>query len=131
KFEMFGVASQERPRGAMRVRDCRAAGPTTVRRASAGCAHTCAPAPAPNHEVDDLSRRLFESQAREAELQRKIDELNNRLFILQDQLEARAVHATEKAPPRLPVAANADTDEQGDVEHRGAARDTIAPRPAL
>src|SRR5438093_13284339 len=107
----------------MRFRSFRAAVPAALLLAGAGCAHTRAPAPAPNHELDDLQRRLFESQAREAEQQRKIDELNNRLFILQDQLEARVVHATEKAPPRLPVDANADKDEQGDVEYVGAARD--------
>ncbi|HJZ86798.1 MAG TPA: tol-pal system protein YbgF [Polyangia bacterium] len=93
------------------------------------CAH--APSgPAPSREVQDLERRLAESQTREAEQQRKIDELSNRLFILQDQLEARQVSAQQKAPPRLPVDANADRDDEG-VEYVGAARDAHAPRPVL
>jgi tol-pal system protein YbgF len=99
-----------------------------------GCAH--APAPQPSIQIEDLRRRLSESQGRESELQRKVDELSNRLFILQDQLEAREVAAQRKAPVHLPVDARADAPAPGEdaadaVEYAGAARDAHAPRPVL
>jgi tol-pal system protein YbgF len=97
-----------------------------------GCAHAPAPAPRNDSVTADLEHRLAESQAHEVELQRKVDELGNRVFILQDQLESRDVKAHEKSPPRLPVDVSADREEPGEVvEYAGAARDAHAPRPVL
>src|SRR5262249_43819098 len=87
--------------------------------------------------LSELSRRLAESQAHEAELQRKVDELNNRLFIVQDQLEARtpapqraiAVRPGASEPSADRAATRSATDD--DVEYVGAARDAHAPRPVL
>jgi tol-pal system protein YbgF len=101
-----------------------------------GCAHGGKPQQSTS-EVTDLRRQLADSQAREAELVRKVDELSNRLFIMQDQLEAREVASKQKAPPRLPVDARADrpVDEPQAaaevVEYAGDARDAHAPRPVL
>src|SRR3989442_14892805 len=99
----------------------------------AACAHGAAKPAVENAEVQDLHGKLSASQAREADLQRKVDELQNRLFILQDQLEAREVASQRKAPPRLPVDARADREEAppADVEYAGDAKDAHAPRPVL
>jgi tol-pal system protein YbgF len=83
--------------------------------------------------LNDLRRQLAESQNREADMQRKVDELQNRLFILQDQLEAREVASTRKVAPRLPADARADKEEppSPDIEYAGDAKDAHAPRPVL
>jgi tol-pal system protein YbgF len=96
-----------------------------------GCAHAPPPAAPATSQIEELQRRLTESQTREADLQRQLDEANNRLFILQDQAEAREIAARRKAPPRLPVDSQADSPSDAQIEYSGAARDTYAPRPVL
>src|SRR3989442_395054 len=99
--------------------------------AVAGCAHA-KPKAHEQNELAELRIKLADSQAREADLQRKVDELSNRLFIVQDQLEAREVASHQKQAPRLPVDARADRPaEEGEVEYAGEARDAHAPRPVL
>ena len=98
-----------------------------------GCAHAPAASVQKDQEITDLRRQLAESQNREGELQRKVDELSNRLFILTDQLEAREVASQRKVAPKLPVDVRADREEapSPDVEYAGDARDAHAPRPVL
>src|SRR5690348_3686982 len=85
------------------------------------CAH--APAKAePEKEIAELRHRLAEGRGRETDLQRKLDELSNRLLILQDQVESRDVARQEKSPPRVPVDVAADrapAQEEGDIEYAG------------
>lgn len=98
------------------------------------CSHT-QPKIQAGAELKDLERQLAESRGREAELQRKVDELNNRIFLLQDQVDSERVAAYQKAPPRVPVDPRADTRPENepdpDIEYAGAARDANAPRPIL
>ncbi len=87
-------------------------------------------------EVTELRQRLDDQARREASSEHKIDELENRVFLLTDQLESAKVaslHRGTKVLPALPVvtlkpdgttpAAHDDTIVAGDdIEFAGAAR---------
>jgi tol-pal system protein YbgF len=94
-------------------------------------------------ELSDLKRRLDEAQRREASQQEKVDELENRVFLLTDQVESQKVAQSRRAAPRLPVVtltpsvappAEVEGGEgPSDVEFEGAARspDSEHARPTL
>ncbi|MEO6952936.1 MAG: tol-pal system protein YbgF [Polyangia bacterium] len=64
----------------------------------AGCAH----AP-PESSLAQLQLRLTEAQRKDAESRKRIDDLENRVFLLTDQLESQKVAAQSTHAPRLPV----------------------------
>ena len=63
-----------------------------------GCAH----AP-PESSLAQLQLRLTEAQRKDAESRKRIDDLENRVFLLTDQLETQKVAAQSTHSPRLPV----------------------------
>lgn len=109
----------------------------------AGCAHQ----PADN-TLAELRERLTETQRKEAEGRRKVEELENRLFLLTDQLESQRVTAAPTRAPRLPVVTLRPSDSGEDasgtrddaaslsteaIEFTGAAKsvDSSRVRPVL
>jgi tol-pal system protein YbgF len=103
-----------------------------------GCAH--APSEA---ALGELRTRLVDAQRKEADGRRRIDELENRLFLLTDKLESYKVVTQVSRPPRLPVvtlqpreAAEPRSENEipaEEVEFVGAARshDAGRVRPVL
>jgi tol-pal system protein YbgF len=83
-------------------------------------------------QVTDLQKRLDESSRRQAQTASKLEQLEDRVFLLTDQVESQKVAAAHAASPRLPVvtlrpqseepavqtSVSADGDE---VEYRGEA----------
>jgi tol-pal system protein YbgF len=101
-----------------------------------GCAET-----QPRGEVAELRRRLDEAQRRQATTEHKLEELEDRVFLLTDQVESQKVASSRRESPRLPVvtlkpseAPTADGGEgEGGIEFQGDAR-TASPervRPVL
>jgi tol-pal system protein YbgF len=86
-------------RGAMRARVCAIAFFTLV--LGLGCAHR----KANPSEVDQLNRSIEALRAQNAAYAKQIEELENRLFILSDQLESRKVNEERVEAPRLPTVA--------------------------
>ena len=64
----------------------------------AGCADTATQA-----QMADLQKRLEAEQRRSAAAEHKIDELENRVFLLTDQVESQKVAALHRAKQPLPV----------------------------
>jgi tol-pal system protein YbgF len=108
---------------------------------SAGCAHSSA-------ETLKLTQRLEELAQREAQAQKQIDELSNRLFLLEDKVDTgRVALESSGKPPQLPVVRlqppapeeervepvarrrAADDDEQGDEESEDDAEPSGTPAP--
>jgi tol-pal system protein YbgF len=95
----------------------------------AGSAHDAA--------VADLGKRLSESEKRVATAEHKIDELENRVFLLTDQVESQKVAALHRERPRLPVvtlrpgedsaSSNSTSDEE--VSFAGAAAEPVSREP--
>jgi tol-pal system protein YbgF len=101
--------------------------------AVAGCADTATRA-----ELADVKQRLDAEQRRAAAAERKIDELENRVFLLTDQVESQKVAAVHRAPKALPVVtlkpdAAVDAEPTDDVTFEGDARsaDPEHTRPLL
>ena len=67
----------------------------------AGCAHR----KVNPSEVDQLNRSIEALRAQNTAYAKQVDELENRLFILNDQLESRKVNEERAEPPRLPTVA--------------------------
>ena len=67
----------------------------------AGCATAGRPAPAAL--AADQERSLLDLRAKNAGYVRQIEELENRIFILEDQLDSRKLAAEQRAPAVLPV----------------------------
>jgi tol-pal system protein YbgF len=79
-----------------------------------GCADTTSRA-----ELADLRHRLDEQARRAAAAQHQIDELENRVFLLTDQIESQKVAALHREPRALPVvrlgpASDGDASASGD-----------------
>jgi tol-pal system protein YbgF len=115
-----------------------------------GCAHTAAP-----ENQDEMQRNLSALRAQNAAYLKKISELENEVFILQDRVETREVASQRVGAPALPSvtldphrdnANNASgevtrslynteivTDPDGPVtiEYTGAAADKSESRPVL
>jgi tol-pal system protein YbgF len=89
----------------------------------AGCADTTSSA-----RLDDLQKRLDEASRRQAQTQAKLEQLEDRVFLLTDQVESQKVASSHAAAPRLPVVtlkpepeAAPVADGGDDVEYRGEA----------
>jgi TolA-binding protein len=100
---------------------------------SAGCGGELARA-----ELADVRKKLEETQRREASSQQKVDELENRVFLLTDQVESAKVAASRVRAARLPVVTlrpgdDGDMNGGDDIEYDGAARrrDVERTRPSL
>lgn len=94
----------------------------------------CAGDPALRAELGDLKKRLDDAQRRQVQADKRIEEMEDRVFLLTDQLEsAKVAQARAVAPPpRLPVvtlrpAPEGEEGDGGGVEYRGDA--AIAGRP--
>jgi tol-pal system protein YbgF len=84
-------------------------------------------------QLADTQKRLDESQRRQAQAEKKLESLEDRVFLLTDQVESQKVAQAHTGSPRLPVVTLRPTeetvaasDEQGDVEYRG---DASSPTP--
>ena len=89
--------------------------------AGAGCAHSRT-----ETDLSELREHLTETQRKEAEGRRKIEELENRLFLITDQLESQRVTSVPARAPRLPVVTLRPSEEERD---RGAETRAEAGRP--
>lgn len=110
---------------------------------AAACAHRPAN---PAAEVDQLNRTVESLRVQNTAYAKQVEELENRLFILSDQLESRKVTEERAELPRLPtvalrpsepVAAGAlappgtETEAEPEVEYAGEAAKTTTRRPVL
>jgi tol-pal system protein YbgF len=95
---------------------------------SGGCADTVPH----DSQMAELQKRLDDSQRRQAQTEKKLESLEDRVFLLSDQVESQKVASNHAAAPRLPVVtlrpngdapAMAETPPEtpGDVEYRGEA----------
>jgi tol-pal system protein YbgF len=99
------------------------------------CAVGCAHAPAAD-ELSDVKHRLDEAQRRQTAAEQKVQELEDRVFLLTDQLESQKVASARRGePPRLPVvtlrpeASPAPVNEDGEeIEYQGDARSATPER---
>ena len=64
----------------------------------AACAHR-----ADQASVDELNRHIESLRSQNAEYAKQVEELENRLFILSDQMESRKVNDQKVASPQLPT----------------------------
>jgi tol-pal system protein YbgF len=85
----------------------------------AGCADTASQA-----QLSDLQKRLDLEQRRQAAAEHKIDELENRVFLLTDQMESQKVAALHRAKQPLPIVtlkpdAAAESSVEPSVENGG------------
>jgi len=91
----------------------------------------CAEDPALRNEVTDMKKRLDEAQRRQADSDKKLVEMEDRVFLLTDQIESQKV-AQNRGAPRLPIVTLRPADEptedaEGTVEYRGDAAKTGDP----
>jgi tol-pal system protein YbgF len=86
----------------------------------AGCAGASSDA-----SLQDLRARLTEAQHKEADGRRRIDELENRVFLMNDQLESQRVASAASRTPRLPVVTLRPSE---DALRPGAHGDDADPR---
>ncbi len=77
---------------------------------SGGCAGTQSEA-----ALADLRTKLTDAQRKEADGRRRIDELENRVFLMTDQLESHKVAQAAVRPPRLPIV-TLHPSEEGDAD---------------
>ena len=100
-------------------------------------------------EVDQLHRSIEAMRAQNAVYAKQVEELENRLFILSDQLESRKVNDEKVEAPRLPtvalhpattplsnmvanmVPAGTEPDSEPEVEYAGEAAKSSTHRPVL
>ena len=110
---------------------------------TAGCAHR----PANPAEIDQLTRSIEGLRAQNTAYAKQVEELENRLFILSDQLESRKVNEERVEAPRLPTVAlhpdppaaaptlivppGAESASDPEVEYAGEAAKSTARRPVL
>jgi tol-pal system protein YbgF len=110
---------------------------------------SCAHRQSNQAEVDQLHRSIEAMRAQNAVYAKQVEELENRLFILSDQLESRKVNDEKVEAPRLPtvalhpattplsnmvanmVPAGTEPDSEPDVEYAGEAAKSSTHRPVL
>lgn len=66
---------------------------------------SCAHRPANQAEIDQLNRSIEALRSQNASYAKQVEELENRIFILSDQLESRKVNEERAEAPRLPTVA--------------------------
>ena len=110
---------------------------------------SCAHRQANQVDVDQLHRSIEALRAQNAAYAKQVEELENRLFILTDQLDSRKVNEEKAEPPRLPtvalhpaptaprsavasgVPAGTEPDSEPEVEYVGEAAKPNVHRPVL
>jgi tol-pal system protein YbgF len=108
-----------------------------------GCAHR----PASQASIDQLNRSIEALRAQNIAYAKQVEELENRLFILGDQLESRKVNEERAEPPRLPTVAlhpappapeptvvvpsGTESAAEPEVEYAGEAAKPSVRRPVL
>ena len=106
---------------------------------------SCAHRQSNQAEVDQLHRSIEAMRAQNAAYAKQVEELENRLFILSDQLESRKVNDEKVEAPRLPtvalhpaptvqpnlVPAGTEPDSEPEVEYVGEAAKPSNHRPVL
>ena len=109
----------------------------------AGCAHR----PVNQAEIAELNRSIEGLRVQNAAYAKQVEELENRLFILSDQLESRKVNEERAETPRLPTVAlhpvepaasatatapaGTESAAEPEVEYAGEAAKSNAHRPVL
>ena len=96
--------------------------------AAAGCATTGSRG-APSSPAAEPERVVIDLQAKNAGYLRRIEELENRIFILEDQLDSRALAAEQRAPATLPSARVVRGNGRASV-HGGGSLKASSPAPA-
>jgi uncharacterized protein involved in exopolysaccharide biosynthesis len=71
--------------------------------AAAGLVAACAHRGAEQASVEQLNRNIESLRVQNTEYAKQIEELENRVFILTDQLESRKVNEQKVATPQLPT----------------------------
>jgi len=118
--------------------------------AAAGLLGACAHRGADPASVEQLNRSVESLRVQNAEYAKQVEELENRVFILTDQLESRKVNEQKVATPQLPTvklhpendAASPDTASnlapattmvapESEVEYAGEAAKSNGSRPVL
>jgi tol-pal system protein YbgF len=110
---------------------------------------SCAHRPVNQAEIDQLNRSIEALRLQNASYAKQVEELENRLFILNDQLESRKVNEERAETPRLPtvalhptppapppttavqVPAGTESAAEPEVEYAGEAAKSTARRPVL
>ena len=106
---------------------------------------SCAHRQSNQAEVDQLGRSIEALRMQNAAYAKQVEELENRLFILSDQLESRKVNDEKVETPKLPtvalhpaptpppgaVPAGTETAAEPEIEYAGEAAKTAAHRPML
>jgi tol-pal system protein YbgF len=106
---------------------------------------SCAHQPSNRAEVDQLGRSIEALRIQNAAYAKQVEELENRLFILNDQLESRKVNEQKVEAPKLPtvalhptpaspartVPAGTETESEPEVEYAGEAAKSTTHRPIL
>ncbi|MEO5770390.1 MAG: tol-pal system protein YbgF [Polyangia bacterium] len=97
---------------------------------AAGCASAAPPPPVA--AAADQERMVLDLRAKNAGYVRHIEELENRIFILEDQLDSRALASEQRAPATLPGAhvLRATSGSVAKVPAAGANRRATAPASA-
>jgi len=106
---------------------------------------SCAHRPSNQAEVDQLGRSIEALRIQNAAYAKQVEELENRLYILNDQLESRKVNEEKVEAPKLPtvalhptpapllqtVPAGTESESEPEVEYAGEATKSTAHRPVL
>jgi len=110
---------------------------------------SCAHRQANQAEIDQLHRSIEDLRAQNATYSKQVEELQNRLFILSDQLDSRKVNDEKVEPPKLPTVAlhpaptpssnmattmappGTETASEPEVEYAGEAAKSNVHRPIL
>jgi tol-pal system protein YbgF len=110
---------------------------------------SCAHRQANQAEIDQLHRSIEDLRAQNATYSKQVEELENRLFILSDQLDSRKVNDEKAEPPKLPTVAlhpapppssnmattmappGTETASEPEVEYAGEAAKSNIHRPIL
>ena len=108
-----------------------------------GCAHQ----PANQAQIDQLNRSIESLRVQNTAYAKQVEELENRLYILNDQLESRKVNEERVEAPRLPTVAlhptppaptptattpaGTESGAEPEVEYAGEAAKSSTHRPVL
>jgi tol-pal system protein YbgF len=111
------------------------------------CVLACAHPPANQAEIDQLNHAIESLRVQNATYAKQVEELENRLFILNDRLESRKVNEERTETPRLPTVAlhpgspspaplpmapaGTETAAEPEVEYAGEAARPSPRRPVL